>query len=74
VVVGDFTLAEGGKSERYVMLVNKSLTNSWVCAPTFRQTPKKVEYVSPITGEVKRFPAPYYWLAPGQGVLLKVEF
>jgi hypothetical protein len=74
VVVGDFTLEEDGRAERYVMLVNKSLTHSWVCNPTFSVTPKKVEYVSPITGQVKPFPTPYYWLAPGQGVLLKLGY
>ena len=42
------TLVE--RQTRYVMLVNKSLAASWVCAPTFREAPKKVEYISPITG------------------------
>ncbi len=73
VVVGDFTLEADGRSDRYVMLVNKSLNQSWCCNPTFARTPGKVYYVSPVTGEVKRYPAPYYWLAPGQGVLLKLE-
>lgn len=74
VVVGDFTLGDGDAAERYVMLVNKSLSQSWCCNPTFAKTPRKVSYVSPVTGEVKRYPAPYYWLAPGQGVLLKLEW
>jgi hypothetical protein len=33
---------------------------------------KAVEYVSPITGELADFPDPWYCLAPGQGVLLKL--
>jgi hypothetical protein len=74
VVVGDFTLEADGRSDRYVMIVNKSLTQSWCCNPTFAKPPQKVLYVSPITGEVKPYPAPYYWLAPGQGVLLKLEW
>ena len=74
VVVGDFTLESDGETDRYVMLVNKSMTQSWCCNPTFTRTPAKVQYVSPITGELKRYPAPYYWLAPGQGVLLKLEW
>ena len=75
VVVGDFTLpAEGGRpAERYVLLVNKSLSQSWPCNPTFATKPGKIHYVSPVTGELKPFPAPCYWLAPGQGVLLKLE-
>jgi hypothetical protein len=74
VVVGDFTLEENGRTDCYVMLVNKSLSQSWVCNPTFTKLPKTVSYVSPITGETKKYPAPYYWLAPGQGVLLKLEW
>jgi hypothetical protein len=54
------------------MLVDKSLTQSWCCNPTFVKTPSKVQYVSPVTGEVKRYPAPYYWLASGQRVLLNL--
>ena len=37
------------------------------------RTPKSVRYVSPVTGELKTFPAPWYALAPGQGVLLKLD-
>jgi hypothetical protein len=69
-VVGDFTHTDGS---RYVMVVNKSTTSPVACVPTFSTAPKKVLYVSPITGQVKEFPSPYYWLSPGQGVLLKLE-
>lgn len=69
-VVGDFT-GEGGA--RYVMVVNKNLKTSATCVPEFNAAPKSVQYVSAITGEIKPFPTPYYWLAPGQGVLLKLE-
>lgn len=34
---------------------------------------KSVSYVSPITGEVKPYPKPFYWLAPGQGVLFQLR-
>ncbi len=64
---------EGKPTDRYVLIVNKSLTRSWCCAPTFRSPPRAVRYVSPVTGELKPYPAPYYWLAPGQGVLLKLD-
>ena len=68
-VVGDFTHEDGA---RYVMVVNKSITRSSPCNPEFNGSVRKLEYVSPITGETKAYPTPYYWLAPGQGVLLKV--
>ena len=67
-VVGDFS-ADG---TRYVLIVNKSLKRSVHCAPEFRTKPKAVRYVSPRTGEIKPYPAPFYWLAPGQGVLLEL--
>ncbi|RIK87890.1 MAG: hypothetical protein DCC67_01315 [Planctomycetota bacterium] len=67
-IVGDFTHQDGS---RWVMIVNKHLRNSVQCLPDFRQ-PAAVEYVSPITGELKPFPEPWYCLAPGQGVLLKL--
>jgi len=69
-VVGDFTHADG---TRYVMIVNKSLKLSVNCLPEFNDASASVKYVSPITGETKKFPRPYYWLSPGQGVLLRLE-
>jgi hypothetical protein len=74
VVVGDFTLDADGGSARYVMLVTKSLSQSWCCNSTFTKPPRQVRYLSPVMGEEKPYPAPYYWLAPGQGVLLKLEW
>ena len=68
-VVGDFTATN---NTRYVLIVNKSLKRSAHCAPEFTTAPKNVRYVSPRTGEVKRYPAQFYWLAPGQGVLLEL--
>ncbi|HOX55948.1 MAG TPA: hypothetical protein P5205_03290 [Candidatus Paceibacterota bacterium] len=68
-VVGDFTHADGS---RYVLIVNKSLKTSMNCQPEFYAKPSAVKFVSPRTGEHKPYPLPYYWLAPGQGVLLQV--
>jgi hypothetical protein len=67
-IIGDFTHEDGS---RWVMIVNKHLRNSVQCLPEFR-TPVTVEYLSPITGELKPLPTPYYCLAQGQGVLLKL--
>jgi hypothetical protein len=71
-VVGDFTHEDG---RRFVMIVNKSLTASFACAPEFNAAPKQIRYVSPITSEIKSYQYPkYYFLAPGQGVLLQLDF
>jgi hypothetical protein len=52
---------------------HKSLRISAQCLPEFNGAHKAVKYVSPITGETKSFPRPLYWLAPGQGALLRLE-
>ena len=49
------------------MVVNKDLKESAFCRPKYRTKPKSVRYLSPVTGELKPFPAPWYCLAPGQG-------
>jgi len=69
-VVGDFTHEDG---TRYVLIVNKSIKTSVSCVPEFVKKPAAVKYVSSRNGELKPFPAPYYWLGPGQGVLLQVQ-
>jgi len=68
ILVGDFTHEDGSK---WVMVVNKDRKRSIPCVPIFRGGPHTIEYVSPITGELRPFPSPYYFLPPGQGVLLK---
>ncbi len=69
-VVGDFTHRDGS---RYVLVVNKSLSTSSVCAPEFRQPPRRVRHVSPYTGQLQPFEGEDKWLAPGHGALLKLE-
>jgi hypothetical protein len=70
-VVGDFTHEDG---TRYVMIVNKNLTHSYRCMPELNIVPKELQFVSSWTGDVKKFPMPFYtyFLAPGQGVLLRL--
>jgi hypothetical protein len=70
-IIGDFTHDDDGS--RWVMIVNKNLKESAFCRPKFRTTPTSVRYVSPVTGELKTFPAPWYALAPGHGVLLRLN-
>jgi hypothetical protein len=69
-IIGDFTHDDGS---RWVMIVNKNLKESAFCRPVFRNKPAAVRYLSPVTGELKKFPAPWYALAPGQAVLLKLD-
>lgn len=70
LMAGDFTHRDG---TRYVMIVNKDLTKSCTCSPQFRTSPKRVQQVSPYTGRLTSFEGESIWLAPGAGVLLKVE-
>jgi hypothetical protein len=69
-LVGDFTHRDGS---RYVMIVNKDLAKSRVCSPQFRQEPRRVQHVSAYTGALTPFAGEDVWLAPGAGVLLRVE-
>lgn len=68
-VAGDF-IHEDGSS--YVMIVNKSLDESHPVMPVLRDETKKIKMLSPWRGELEDFNR-YFWLAPGQGVLLKLE-
>jgi hypothetical protein len=69
-LVGEFTHTDGS---RYVMIVNKDLAKSRPCSPQFRKAPRRVQHVSPYSGALTPFEGEYVWLAPGQGVLLKLE-
>ncbi len=69
-VVGEFTHRDGS---RYAMIVNKDVHRSIPCSPQFRKPPRRLQHVSPYTGTLTPFEGEYVWLAPGQGVLLKVE-
>lgn len=68
--VGDFTHVDG---THYVMIVNENLRVSAQCFPRFRHTPKSVKLISPYTGQAEPFEGEQTWLAPGAGVLLKLE-
>jgi hypothetical protein len=69
-MAGDFTHTDGS---RYVMIVNKDFAKSRHCAPQFRAPPKRVRLVSPYSGQLTDFSGEQMWLAPGQGVLLKLD-
>jgi hypothetical protein len=69
IMAGDFTHKDG---TRYVLMVNKDVRGSVPCGPQFRKA-TKVQKVSPYTGDLIPFEGEQVWLAPGAGVLLRVE-
>lgn len=68
-LVGEFTHRDGS---RYVMLVNKDLARSKPAVPQFRNAPKSLQHISAYNGTLLPYEGEYIWLAPGQGVLLKI--
>lgn len=69
-MAGDFTHTDGS---RYVLVVNRNLSTSRHCQPEFRNSPKSIHMISPYIGEQMNFAGEHLWLAPGQGVLLRLE-
>jgi hypothetical protein len=70
MLVGDFTHEDG---TRYVMIVNKSFDGSVYCAPQLREPVTALVMISPYSGQEVSFAGEQGWLAPGQGVLLKLK-
>lgn len=70
-MAGDFTHAD---KSRYVFIVNKDVIKSAPCFPRFRIAPKRVQKLSAYTGGLIEFSGEDSWVAPGQGVLLKLGF
>lgn len=71
-IIGDFTHEDGS---RWVMIVNKDLKHSVPCIPQFRDSAAvvSVKYLNPVNGQLASFQRPWYYLAPGQGVLLFLD-
>jgi hypothetical protein len=69
-VIGEFRHEDGSL---YVMIVNKDLARSSWCVPKLRGGLTVAEMVSPYSGEHVPFSGEQTWLAPGQGVLLKLH-
>ncbi len=70
LMAGDFTHHDGS---RWVMIVNRDVARSHPCLPQFRNSPKRVQMMSPYLGELMVFEGEHRWLTPGHGVLLKLE-
>jgi hypothetical protein len=69
-MAGDFT--HEGDGSRWVMIVNRDLAHSYPCNPVFRSPPKRLMKCSPVAGKLVPFEGEECWIAPGQGVLLKL--
>ncbi len=74
-VAGRFLIGEFEDADRrpYFMLVNKDLANSFQFNILLRQKDRKLIRVSPYSGQEEPFGREMDWLAPGAGVLFRVE-
>ncbi len=69
-LVGEFVDQQG---RPYFMLVNKDLNNSFRFKVTLREKGRKLRRISPYSGAEEPFGREMDWLAPGAGILLRVE-
>jgi hypothetical protein len=70
-MAADFTHEADGS--RWAMIVNRDMKGSYVVWPKFRTPPKRVQKLSPYTGDLVAYDGEQVWLHPGGGVLLKLE-
>jgi hypothetical protein len=70
VLVGELA-DESGRP--YIMIVNKDLSGSFSFQVELREPYKKLIRVSSYTGEEEDFGGEMNWLAPGAGILFRVE-
>lgn len=68
-VVGEFVHTDGSK---YIMLVNKDFQSSTNFRIELNEPGSRLQRVSPYTGQLHDLVGENDWLAPGQGVLLRV--
>jgi hypothetical protein len=69
-LVGEFTHADGSK---YVMIVNKDVKKSRYLQIEWNKQPKDIQLISNYSGQPTPFVGEQCWLAPGDGILLKVS-
>jgi hypothetical protein len=70
VLIGEF---EDERNRPYFMLVNKDLKNSFQFRVHLRQAGRKLIRISPYSGQEEPFGREMDWLAPGSGILFRVE-
>jgi len=69
-LIGEF---EDGSGRPYFLIVNKDLRNSFQFQVHLRQEGRKLLRVSPYSGREEPFGREMDWLAPGAGILFRVE-
>jgi hypothetical protein len=69
-LVGEF---EDDRGRPYLMIVNKDLNNSFQFRLHLVKENAKLIRVSPYTGKEEAFGGEMDWLAPGAGILLRIE-
>jgi hypothetical protein len=70
ILIGEF---EDDHNRPYFMLVNKDLKNSFQFRVHLRQTNRKLIRISPYSGREEPFGREMDWLAPGSGILFRLE-
>jgi hypothetical protein len=69
-LVGEF---EDGQGRPYVMIVNRDLNNSFQFHLHLVKESSKLIRISPYSGKEEAFGGEMDWLAPGAGILLRIE-
>jgi len=69
-LIGEFTDAQG---RPYLMIVNKDLNNSFQFAIELREAGRKLIRVCNYSGQEEEFGREMDWLAPGAGILFRVQ-
>lgn len=74
-VIGRFLIGEfqDDQGRPYFMIVNKDLQNSFEFQVHLKQDGHKLIQISPYTGQEESFGKEMNWLAPGAGMLFRVE-
>ncbi len=74
-VAGRFLIGEFEDASRrpYFLIVNKDLRNSFQFRVQLKQEGRKLMRVSPYSGEEEPFGREMDWLAPGAGILFRIE-
>jgi hypothetical protein len=69
-LIGEF---EDDRNRPYFLLVNKDLKNSFQFHVHLRQAGRKLIHISPYSGQEEPFGREMDWMAPGAGILCRVD-
>jgi hypothetical protein len=69
-LIGEF---EDGEGRPYFMIVNKDLNNSFQFAVDLRQEGRSLIRICNYSGQEEPFGREMDWLAPGAGILFRIE-